>query len=409
MQDAYNIEDLRRLARHRLPRGLFEFVDRGTEDEVAIANNRAAFERIKFAPHVLVDVSRRSQAVELFGQRYEMPLVIAPTGSAGLMWHEGEIALARAAAAAGIPCALATGSMTAMERVAEQGGAVWFQMAPWPDRSITHKLVERAENAGYQALIVTVDGPVAANREYNLRNGYTTPFSFTRRNTLDVLMHPRWLLTVLGRYVATTGMPRYENYPSEVKQRITAQPMGKARMVTDNATWEDMRVLREKWRRPLIVKGITRAEDARTAVDYGADGIIVSNHGGRVLDGVEAPIAVLPEIVAAVGHRTTVMVDSGFRRGSDVVKALALGAKAVLIGRPTLYGTAVGGEAGAAKALAIFRQEIDRVMALIGATAVSQLDQAFLRPQPGPHRFPGTYSPTIGERIEIESSEAKTG
>jgi len=379
MRDAYNIDDLRSLARSRLPRGLFEFIDRGTEDEVAVEGNRAAFDRIKFEPRVLVDVSRRSQAVTLFGKEFAMPIVVAPTGSAGLMWHEGEIALARAAAAAGIPCAVATGSMTAMERVAEQNSHVWFQMAPWPDRSLSHQLMERARNAGYEALIVTVDGAVAANREYNLRNGYTTPFSFTRRNTLDVLMHPGWLMGVLGKYMVSTGMPRYENYPSEIKQRITAQPMGKARLITDTATWDDLRVLRSKWPHPLIVKGILRAQDARSAVECGADGIIVSNHGGRALDSTEAPINVLPGIVEAVGHRTTVIVDSGFRRGSDVVKALALGARAVMIGRPTLYGTAVAGEAGAARAIDIFRQEIDRILALVGAVSIDQLDRSFLR------------------------------
>lgn len=376
---AYNVWDLRALARRRLPRGLFEFIDRGTEDEIALANNRAVFERIRFRPRTLVDVSRRSQQVTLFGRAHEMPIAIAPTGTAGLLWYQGEIALARAARAAGIPFTLATGSMTAMEKVAaEAGGTLWFQLYLWPDRSLSQKLVERARAAGYEALIVTVDGVVAGNREYNLRNGFTVPFTFTRRNVADVLAHPRWLLGVLARYLATTGMPRYENYPSEIKYRVTARPMGRSQMRNDSLDWNDLKALRRLWPGTLMVKGILHPQDAAAAADCGADAVIVSNHGGRNLDGAVSPIEVLPEVVEAVGHRITVLVDSGFRRGSDVVKALALGAKAVLIGRATLYGVAAGGEAGARRALALLREEIDRVMALIGARSVAELSPEFL-------------------------------
>jgi len=378
---AYNIEDLREIARRRVPKGMFEFVDRGAEDEVALRNNRTAFERIRLQPRALVDVSRRSQEITLFGKPQKMPIAIAPTGSAGLMWHDGEIALARAAAAAGIPFTLATGSMTAMEAIAAQaGGRLWFQLYMWPDRSLSHKLVERASTAGFEALVVTVDGAVPGNREYNLRNGFTVPFSFTRRNVSDVLMHPEWLLGVLARYVFTTGMPRYENYPGEFKHRITAQPMGKGMLLNDSLNWDDLRVLRRMWPRTLIVKGILHPRDAGLAADCGADGIVVSNHGGRNLDSSMAPIEVLPEIVDAAGKRITVIVDSGFRRGSDVVKALALGARAVLIGRPTLYGTAAGGEAGAARAIAIFREEIDRMLALLGCPGIAALNREYLVP-----------------------------
>jgi len=376
---AYNIDDLREIARRRVPKGMFEFVDRGSEDEVALRNNRTAFERIKLKPRTLVDVSKRNQEITLFGNPQQMPIAIAPTGSAGLMWYEGEIALARAAAAAGIPFTLATGSMTAMEEVvAQAGGRLWFQLYMWPDRSLSHKLVERARAAGYEALMVTVDGAVSGNREYNLRNGFTVPFTFTRRNVSDVLMHPEWLLGVLTRYLLTTGMPRYENYPSERKYKITAQPMGKGMLLNDSLNWDDLHALRKMWPHTLIVKGILHPQDAVLAADCGADGIVVSNHGGRNLDSSMAPIEVLPEVVDAVGKRITVIVDSGFRRGSDVVKALALGAKAVLIGRPTLYGTAAGGEAGAARAIAIFREEIDRVLALIGCPGIAALNREYL-------------------------------
>ncbi len=376
---AYDIADLRELARRRLPKGVFEFFDRGNGDEVAVANNRAAFERIKLNPHMLVDTSARSQAITLFGKAQKMPIVVAPTGSAGLAWYEGEIALARAAKAAGIPFTLATGSMTSLERVAaEVGGSLWFQVYMWPDRSLSHGLIERARAAGYEALVVTVDTPVPPGREYNLRNGMTVPFRFTRRNVTDVALHPRWLAGVLARYLLTTGMPRYQNYPTQMKARITALPMGRSMMVTDSLTWDDLREIRRRWPHALMVKGILRAEDARLAADCGVDGVIVSNHGGRAVDSARAPIEILPEVVAAAGSRVTVLVDSGFRRGEDVIKALALGAKAVLVGRAPLHGTAVAGEAGAARAIEIYRDEIDRLLAMIGCPGVSALDASYL-------------------------------
>jgi len=378
---AYDIADLRELARRRLPKGVFEFFDRGNGDEAAVIENRAAFERWKFTPHQLVDTSRRSQEVTLFGKRHKMPIAVAPTGSAGLAWYHGEIELARAAAAAGIPFTLATGSMTALETVAEQaGGTLWFQVYMWPDRAMSHKLIERAKNAGYQAILVTVDTPVPPGREYNLRNGMTVPFRFTAKNVTDVLLHQRWLWGVLARYLATTGMPRYENYPTEVKARITAQPMGRSMMTTDSLTWEDLKALRKLWPHALLVKGILRPQDAVLAADCGADGVIVSNHGGRAVDSTPAPIDVLPQVVDAVGKRMTVLVDSGFRRGADVAKGLALGAKAVLVGRATLYGTAVAGQAGAARAIEIYRDEIDRILALIGCPDVAALGADYIVP-----------------------------
>jgi isopentenyl diphosphate isomerase/L-lactate dehydrogenase-like FMN-dependent dehydrogenase len=376
---AYDIADLGRLAKSRLPKGVFEFFDRGNGDETAVVENRAAFDRIKLHPHALVDTSQRSQAVTLFGKRHKMPIVIAPTGSAGLGWYQGEIALARAAAEAGIPFTLATGSMTALEKVAEQaGGTLWFQIYMWPDRSLSHRLAERAKAAGYQALVVTVDTPVPPGREYNLRNGMTVPFRFTRRNVTDVLMHPRWVGGVLMRYLLASGMPRYENYPTEMKARITALPMGRSMMVTDSLTWDDLKALRRLWPHALMVKGILRAQDALLAADCGADGVIVSNHGGRAVDSTRAPIEVLPEVVEAAGSRLAVLVDSGFRRGSDVAKGLALGARAVLVGRGPLYGVSVAGQPGAARALEIYRDEIDRILAMIGCPGVDQLDRSYL-------------------------------
>jgi (S)-mandelate dehydrogenase len=371
---AYNIFDLRDIALKRVPRGLFDFMDRGTEDEVSLRNNRAVFERLRFKPRTMVDVSQRTQQTTLFGVTHKMPLVIAPTGTAGLMWYEGELALARAARAAGIPFTLATGSMTAMERVADEaGGELWFQLYMWPDRSLSHELVERAKAAGYKALVVTVDGVSAGNREYNIRNGFTIPFSFTTRNVIDMATHPRWLLGTMARYLLTTGMPMYANYPAAAKAKMTRGPMGRSGLRSDSISWDDLDALRKIWPHKLIVKGILDPQDAATAVEHGADAIDVSNHGGRNLDGIVSPIEALPAIVDAVGNRTTIFMDSGIRRGSDVIKALALGANAVMVGRSTLYGVAAGGEAGATRALEIYRDEIHRNMALLGCNTIEEL------------------------------------
>ena len=419
VHQAYNIADLRKMALKRVPHGLFEFVDRGTEDEVSLRHNRAIFERIRLKPRNLVDVSKRSQEVTLFGKKHKMPIIIAPTGTAGLMWYEGEIALARAAAEAGVPFTLATGSMTAMEKVAEQaGGTLWFQLYMWPDRSLSHKLVERAKAAGYEALVVTVDGVVPGNREYNLRNGFTIPFTFTRGNITDVLLHPRWMLGVLARYLVTTGMPRYQNYPTDIKYRITAGPMGRSSMRNDSLNWDDLRALRKLWPHRLLVKGLLHPQDALMAADCGADGVIVSNHGGRNLDTVISPIEALPEVADAVGKRVAVLVDSGFRRGTDVVKAVAMGAHAVQIGRATLYGVAAGGEEGARRAISIFRGEIDRVIALLGCNSISELSTEHLQAPDALLRAAETVRPglklldtagSLPDAAVLQAAKSKTG
>jgi isopentenyl diphosphate isomerase/L-lactate dehydrogenase-like FMN-dependent dehydrogenase len=371
---AYNIFDLRDLAIRRVPKGFFEFVDRGTEDEVALRNNRAVFDRIRFRTRTFVDVSKRTQETTIFGVKHKMPLVIAPTGVAGLLWYEGEIALAKAARAAGIPFTLATGSITAMERVADEaGGELWFQLYLWPDRALSHELVNRAKAAGYKTLVVTVDGVSSGNREYNLRNGFTIPFSFSLRNSWDMAKHPRWLFGVIGRYLMTSGMPTYANYPAAARAKMTRGPVGRSSLRTDSIKWDDLDALRKIWPGKLIVKGILDPQDAKTAVEHGADGIDVSNHGGRNLDGIVSPIEVLPEIADAVGGKATIFMDSGIRRGSDVIKALALGADAVMVGRSTLYGVAAGGEAGAARALQIYRDEIHRNMALLGCNSIADI------------------------------------
>ena len=374
VEEAQNIFDLREIAKRRLPKWLFEFVDRGTEEEVALHNNREAFERIKFLPRMLVDVSGRKLDTTVFGKTHKMPIGIAPTGAAGMMWYRGELELARAAKAAGIPFSLATGSITSMEKVAEQvGGTLWMQLYMWADRKLSHQVVKRAAAAGFEALLVTVDGVVAGNREYNRRNGFQIPFKYNSKNTLDVLSHPGWMINVLGRYIANGGMPQRENFPKELQTNITREYGGNKETRSDSLSWNDLKDLRDIWPGKLLVKGLLHPDDAEKSLEYGADGVIVSNHGGRNCDAAPSPIEVLPDIVKAVGHKTTIVFDSGIRRGSDVVKALALGAKFVLIGRSTLYGTAAGGEAGATRALDLYRGEISRAMAQIACNKVSEI------------------------------------
>ncbi|HEY4372759.1 MAG TPA: alpha-hydroxy acid oxidase, partial [Burkholderiales bacterium] len=369
-----SVEDLREIARRKLPRGLFEFIDRGNDDEVAMRDNVEALQRIKLKPRVLADVSTRKLAREVLGREWKMPFGIGPTGSAGLTWYQGEIALAKAAARAGIPFTLATGSMTAMERVVnEAGGILWFQLYMWPERALSHKLVGRARDAGYEALVFTVDTPVAPGREYNLRNGFMIPFKFTRRNVVDVSLHPGWLFGVICKYLLNGGLPKYENFPAHMQTRITALPMGRSMATNPSMSWEDVKALRDLWPRKLIIKGIQHPEDAAKAAELGADGIILSNHGGRVLDSAPPTIHSLPAIVQAVKGRTTILIDGGFRRGADVVKALAMGADAVVLGRAPLYGTATAGEAGAERVIELYRNEIDRVLGLIGCRDIADL------------------------------------
>ena len=376
---AQNIEDLRTLAKRRLPRGIFEYIDRGTEDEVALRENRAAFERIRLRPRMLVDVSQRSTAATVMGRTHAMPVIVAPTGAAGLVWFEGELAIAKAAAAADIPFTLATGSMTAMEKVANQaGGRLWFQLYMWADRGLSHQLVARASAAGFEGLVVTVDTPTMANREYNPRNGFALPFHPSARAMADMLLHPEWLAGVLLRYLASGGMPTYENMPPEHRRKITKGGAASPLMRCDSLSWDDIKTLRDLWPGTLLVKGILAPEDAARAVACGADGVVVSNHGGRNLDSALAPIDALPDVVSAVGGRTKVIVDSGVRRGSDIVKARALGAEAVMVGRAPLYGAAAGGAAGAARALEILRRELNITLAMTGCATMDDVGPALL-------------------------------
>jgi len=375
----YNIADLREVAERRLPKGVFDYIDKGTEDMNSLGNNRKAMTDIKLLNKVVTDISDVKLDANIFGGPAAMPLAIAPTGTAGLAWFEGEFELAKAAAAAGVPFTLATGSNTPMEKLAnEAGGRLWMQLYMWKEKHYSDELVKKAARNGFEALLWTVDIGHGANREHNLRNGFATPYVLNIKSVVDMLRHPTWLSTVMGRYFMNGGMPRHVNYPEGYQMPITGnvskledkKPTTKR---ADQLSWDDVDRLRDIFPGKLLIKGIMRADDAEEAIEHGVDGIVVSNHGGRNMDSAPAPIQVLPEIVKAVDGRMTVIVDSGVRRGSDIVKCIALGADMVLAGRATLYGTAAGGEAGAAKAIGILKGEMKRTMAYIGTQRISNI------------------------------------
>jgi isopentenyl diphosphate isomerase/L-lactate dehydrogenase-like FMN-dependent dehydrogenase len=368
LSHALNIDDLRRIARRRLPRVVYDYLEGGSEDHLTLKSNREIFDTIRFAPRTLVDVSQRTQKVSLFGKEYDGPIGIAPMGAAGLFWHEGDVALARAARSANIPFVLSTHSFVPLQRVAwEAGGPPWYQLYMPRARDTAEKMVKRALDAGCEALVLTTDVPVGANREYNERNGFGLPLRLEPHKVLDGLLHPRWLLGVFAR----AWLSREQ--PMKLSEWATRR---------DHMSWQDLAWLRGAWPRKLFVKGILGVEDAQLAAEHGADGIFISNHGGRQLDGLPSPIDVLPQIAAAVGDRLTIMVDGGFRRGTDIVKALALGADMVFIGRAAMYGAAAGGEAGVRRALQLLRSEIDRVLALLGCCSIEELGPQYLRMAP---------------------------
>jgi (S)-mandelate dehydrogenase len=374
---ALTIEDLRQMARRRAPNFAFEYVEGGAEEEVTLHRNRAVFDDIALVPRTLVDVTHRRLGIQLLGQDSALPFLIGPTGFNGFMTHEGDVQLAIAAARAGIPFTLSTVSTAALEDVARRaGGRLWMQLYLYRNRDWAQRLIERAERAGFEALVLTVDIAVYGNREWDARN-FRRPMELDLRNKLDVLMHPRWLFDVMIPH----GTPRLVNVADLLPPGVTARGASAALGANHNPalTWEDVAWLRDVWPRKLIIKGINSLADAKLAARYGADGVVLSNHGGRQLDGAISPMEVLPEVAAALKGQLAIMLDGGFRRGSDIVKALLLGADAVLLGRAPLYGLGAGGQPGAARAIEILRTEIDRVIGLLGAASIDALDPGCLR------------------------------
>jgi len=385
-REALNIEDLRQMARRRLTKSLFDFCDKGSEDQISMRDNRVALDRIKLMPRVLRNVSRRDPSITLFGKHHDLPLLIGPTGPAGFVWYRGETALARAAAMANIPFTLASTSNTAMEKIISNGGGTqWYQLYVWQDAEASLVTVKRALDAGFEALVLTVDSPVYNNREIDVRNGLVFPPRITPRNAIDGILHPRWLCGTIGRYMLAEGrIPAFTNIhiPEQQKSNATryvSAASGSFLNRNDTLDWDFLRRLRDLWPRKLLIKGVLHPEDALLAAESGVDGIFVSNHACNVNDTAITASDSLPATTEAVENRLTIIADTDIRRGSDVLKGLALGAKAVAIGRATLYGVASAGEAGATRALEIFDAEIRRTMAVIGLSDVKSIGRDHIR------------------------------
>lgn len=368
---AYSIADLRQRAKRRLPQAVFDFFDGGAEDEGTLRDNTAAFDRVRLLPKVLVDVSVIDTSIALLGAPASLPIAIAPTGGVGFGWPGGDVAIARAAVRNGIPYSLSTSATASIETVAEAApGRLWFQAYIFKKRAFTMQLVERARVAGYEGLMITVDLPVGGKRERDFRNDFALPFRYTARNLLDFASRPRW-----GLAIARSGMPVMENLIGYTPEAVGSSGLASVagRNYDPSFDWSSLQAIRDAWRGKLIVKGVVRAQDAERLAALGCDALVVSNHGGRQFDGGMAALDALPAVVRAVGSRVEVMVDGGVRRGVHVLKALALGARAVLVGRPTLYGAASAGEPGALRALEILREELVRAMQLCGVRSVAEI------------------------------------
>jgi (S)-mandelate dehydrogenase len=374
---AINIGDLRRLAKRRLPRIAFDFIEGGLEDEHGLARNESAFLKHRLVPRYLVDVSRRDQSAKLFGRSYDSPFGIAPTGLAALFRPGADLMLAEAAALANIPFIMSgagTASIEAAARIAPDH--TWYQLYGARDPKVSEDLIRRSRDAGLGALVLTVDVPVNSKRERNIRNGFIRPYKLRPSILLEALTHPAWIVD----YLRAGGKPVFANWAPYAGEGASVEAVADflALQTPSTQTWRDLETYRRLWPRSLIVKGIMHPDDARRAAEIGADGIIVSNHGGRQLDRAPSPIEVFPAIKAAVGDRLTLMLDSGVRRGADIVIAWCLGAQYVFVGRATLYGAAAGGLPGARRAIAILRTEIDLVLAQLGCPSLAELGPQFL-------------------------------
>ena len=373
---AVNVDDLRKLAKRRLPKIAYDFIEGGLEDERGIARNEEAFGEFRLVPRYGVDVVRVDQSTMLFGRRFASPIGIAPTGLGGLFRRGADLLLAEAARDADVPFIMSgssTGLIEDLARIAPDHG--WYQLYLAKDRRISEDMVRRARDAGISTLAITLDVPINSKRERNIRNGFVRPLRLTFRTKLEACLHPDWLVDYL-RY----GMPVLSNWQAYAPKGASAAEIAEfvASQTPSPVLWRDVEAFRRQWPGNLVLKGIMHPEDAVRAAALGVDGIVVSNHGGRQLDRAPGPIEVLPAIHAAAGDKLTLMYDSGIRRGSDVIIALCLGAKFVFMGRPTLYGVAAGGMAGASRALQILKQEIGTAMAQLGAADVAGIGPQFL-------------------------------
>jgi len=370
---AINIEDLRSRARRRLPKVIFEFIDGGAQDETTLRANREDFQKWRFRTRVLTDVSTRDQSITLFGQHCASPLILAPTGLAGLLFRRGELAAARAAEKFSVPYCLSTMATCSIEEITtETTQPKWFQLYVLRDRGLTKEFIERARASRCTALVLTVDTKVQGPRERDMRNGFTVPPRFTLATMLDFALHFSWLFDVeLGPRIAFRN---FEGTKAAATDAVTITEFI-AGQYDLTVNWRDVEWFKSAWGGPVLLKGILSVEDAKLAALHGADGVIVSNHGGRQLEGAVSAVHALPAIADAVADRLEVLLDGGIRRGADVVRARALGAKACMIGRAWLYGLASSGQAGVERALEILRDEIDITLTLLGRPALAEVDR----------------------------------
>lgn len=378
LQKCHNIADLREKARRRLPRVMFDFLDGAAEDEAALRNNRESFNRYDLVPRTLTDVSDINLATTIQGFRSSLPLVLSPTGGTRLFHHDGDVASAMAGGEAGLIFTLSTMSTYSIEEVASRSsGPHWFQVYVWKDRGVVRELIERARAGGYTALCLTVDVQTSGQRERDLRNGFTMPPRFTLSSLFDIALHPQWWWHALSK--PPMSFANVKNKAGMGMNSPTALGQWVASQLDPSVSFDDLAWMAREWGGPFLVKGIVSAEDAKRAVDCGATGIIVSNHGGRQLDHAIAPLDALPAVVEAVGDKAEVFLDGGIRRGTDIIKALALGATACMTGRCYLYGLAAAGKPGVSRAIELLRSELKRSMMLLGCTDVNELDRRYLR------------------------------
>ncbi|MDN5513618.1 MAG: alpha-hydroxy-acid oxidizing protein [Pseudomonas sp.] len=369
---AQNIEELREMARRRLPNFSFEYVEGGADDEFTLKRNRSIFESVTLQPRTLRDVGQRSLERSFFGRTAQLPFMIGPTGFNGLLTRDGDLHLARAAADAGIPFVLSNASTTSIEDIAAVDDIrAWMQIYLYRTRDHVAKLVERVKRLNLEAIVVTTDSAIFGNREWDKRN-YVRPLQLDLRNRLDVLCHPEWIWDVL----VPNGVPRFRNLGDLLPpgtDPVQGAARARAAELDPTLSWDDIAWLRDLWPGKLIVKGMIHPDDARLALQYGVDGVVLSNHGGRQLDGAVSALETLPEVARINQGRMQIFLDGGFRRGSDIAKALLLGASGVLIGRAGLYGLAAGKGPGAAHAIGILRTELDRTLGLLGCSSLEEL------------------------------------
>jgi L-lactate dehydrogenase (cytochrome) len=375
LRSAVAVDDLRRQARRHLPRGVFDYVDGGAEDELSLDRNVAAFRQVEFQPRVLRDVGAVDTSCRLLGRTLPLPLILAPTGFTRILTPAGELAAARAAGRKGLPYTLSTLATRSIEEVAAcSDGSKWFQVYVWRDRGLVREMLERADRAGYEAIMITVDTPVLGRRERDVRHGFTLPPRLGPGTLVDAALHPEWTWRLLRSEPIT-----FANVAGQTGAEVS-DAVNLAEYINSQfdpaLSWPDLEWFRSAWTKPIVLKGVQSVDDAVRAVDHGVDAIAISNHGGRQLDGAPAPIKLVAPVAAAVGDRVPVICDGGIRRGSDIVKAVALGATAGMIGRAYLYGLGAAGERGVDHVLDHLAEGMRRTMALIGCPTIADLSAA---------------------------------